>query len=56
MIGGIISSFVGTILAITLLDTLNSANEEQEKQEEIKEKELLKKSAKKKSKVTKEEK
>lgn len=56
MIGRIISSFVGTILAITVLDLLNSANEEQEKQEEIKEKELPKKSTKKKSKATKEEK
>lgn len=37
MIGRIISSFVGTILAITVLDVLNSANEEQEKLEEIKE-------------------
>ena len=55
MIGRIISSFVGTILAITVLDVLNSANEEREKQEEIKEKELPKKSTKKKS-VTKEEK
>lgn len=55
MIGRIISSFVGTILAITVLDVLNSANEEQEKQEEIKEKEITKKSTKKKS-VTKEEK
>ena len=33
MIGRIISSFVGTILAITVLDLLNSANEEQEKQD-----------------------
>lgn len=56
MIGRIISSFVGTILAIAILDVLNSANEEQEKQEEIKEKELPKKSTKKKSKVAKEEK
>lgn len=56
MIGRIISSFIGTILAITVLDVLNSANDEQEKQEEVKEKELPKKSAKKKSKVVKEEK
>lgn len=55
MIGRIISSFIGTILAITVLDVLNSANEEQKKQEEIKKKELPKKSTKKKS-VTKEEK
>ena len=54
MIGRIISSFVGTILAITVLDLLNSANEEQEKQEEINEKELTKKPTKKKSKTTKE--
>ena len=56
MIGRIISSFVGTILAITVLDLLNSANEEQEKQEEIKEKEIIKKPTKKKSKTAKEEK
>lgn len=56
MIERIISSFVGTILAITVLDLLNSANKEQEKQEEIKEKELTKKPTKKKSKTTKEEK
>ena len=55
MIGRIISSFVGTILAITVLDVLNSTNEEQKKQEEIKEKELTKKPTKKKSKTTKEE-
>lgn len=55
MIGRIISSFIGTILAITVLDVLNSANEKQKKQEEIKKKELPKKSTKKKS-VTKEEK
>lgn len=56
MIGRIISSFVGTILAIAILDVLNSANEEQEKLEEIKEKDLSKKPTKRKSKVTKEEK
>lgn len=56
MIGRIISSFVGTILAITVLDVLKSANEEQEKQEEINEKEITKKPTKKKSKTTKEEK
>lgn len=56
MIGRIISSFVGTILAITVLDLLNSTNEEQEKQEEIKEKELSKKPTKKNPKTTKEEK
>ena len=53
MIGRIISSFVGTILAITVLDLLNSANE---KQEEIKEKEITKKPTKRKSKASKEEK
>ena len=56
MIGRIISSFVGTILAITVLDVLNSTNKEQEKQEEIKEKELTKKPTKKKSKAIKKEK
>ena len=47
MIGRIISSFVGTILAITVLDLLNSANEEQE---------ITKKPTKRKSKASKEEK
>lgn len=56
MIGRVISSFIGTILAITVLDVLNSANQEQKKQEDIKEKETKKKSTKKKSKATKEEK
>lgn len=56
MIGRIISSFVGTILAVTVLDVLNSANEEHKKLEEVKEKDLPKKSTKKKSKATKEEK
>lgn len=56
MIGRIISSFVGTILAITVLDVLNSANEENEKLEEVKGKDLPKKPTKRKSKVTKEEK